>query len=298
MSDRLTTVSGKEFDREANKTLVLVAPDGIASVSFCGLAFLNRKPSDIYLAEALTGELPDFFGRAPNMGPSRNNRRRKIDEMLHAIKVAAENAFKKSLAAKLNEFGLSVCGWRGRKGREEPFAYNLVKNKGKAKLKTIEQTKRGWTTLYGSYVSHLPKGYIKKEHEKKIERVASETFEDIDAFYEEWQSCFVELIRLSSKKSGVVGMDAMMVILPSPSIKKIAIKHIPIALQKVSWKFAKQVPIAFSPWVIGQRNFYAPSVMAGGSNFAHFVDDVKIIFHAPKNTKGVTYIGTHSRRNI
>ena len=296
-SDRLTTQNGNEFDREANKTLVLIAPDGVASVSFCGLALFKNEPADIYLAKSLIGEIPDFFGRVPNMGPCLCNKMRKIDDMLFAIQATAENAMKNSFTARRSAFGLSICGWRIRNGREEPFALNMMKGVGKSKLSILEKTPRRWTNFQQVYVSHLPANYIKAEGEKKIIEASKKKYKTFDESCDAWRDCFVDLIRLSAKKTRLVGMDAMIVVLPPPSIKKIAIRHVPIAMQHVSWKFAQNVPIAYSPWIIGQKNFYAPSVLSG-NKFQHFVDDTEIIFHAPQNKSGVTYIGTYHRRII
>jgi len=44
------------YDHLANKTLILVATDGIITMSYTGDAFVARTPTDQWLAEAITGK--------------------------------------------------------------------------------------------------------------------------------------------------------------------------------------------------------------------------------------------------
>jgi hypothetical protein len=53
VSDRLVTVDGSAFDPAANKSIVIGAKDGIAALSYTGLAFLGGVPTDQWLAELL-----------------------------------------------------------------------------------------------------------------------------------------------------------------------------------------------------------------------------------------------------
>jgi len=298
-SDRLTTINRNEFDREANKTIVLVASDGIATVSLCGLAFFKKQHADIYLAESLTGELDDFFGSVPNMGPCLKNKRRKIDEMIHAMKSRAESLFKNNYSLRKHYFGLSVCGWRVRKGREIPFAYNLQKQEMHSKLLIYENFKMRYSTGPYEVVGHFPKGYISKDQEKIINDTLDREYGSLKEFYIELESLFINLIRQSSKDTNLVGMDAMIVFLPPPRFKKIEIKHLPIEIPHANWNYAKNVPSMFTPWIIGQRNFYSPSLMTLASpNFVHYVDDTQILFAIPGNDKGVTSISPYKRKKI
>jgi hypothetical protein len=55
VSDRLVTVSGKEFDAVANKNVIYLARDADATIGYTGRAFVDRVPTDQWIAEKLGG---------------------------------------------------------------------------------------------------------------------------------------------------------------------------------------------------------------------------------------------------
>ncbi len=46
VSDRLVTQAGKQFDPIANKNILYIGPDGIISLGYTGLAYLDGIPTD------------------------------------------------------------------------------------------------------------------------------------------------------------------------------------------------------------------------------------------------------------
>src|SRR5215211_4929824 len=65
-ADRLVTVrrgSGPNartdvHDDEANKSIVLVTRDAAAAIGYTGIAYLNKKPTDVFLADHFAGRAP------------------------------------------------------------------------------------------------------------------------------------------------------------------------------------------------------------------------------------------------
>ena len=171
ISDRLITVDHTQYDVEANKTIILVADDGVACVSYCGLAFLNGIPSDNFLAQSLTGKIDLFYGNIPNLGPCFNNKHRRLDNMIHAIHVALNSLFRNSLQQKRHYFGLSICGWRTRNGRSFPFILNFEKPERRNRLQIVETTKRHWWMEMAWLFSHVPNGYLSEEHITQLQTI-------------------------------------------------------------------------------------------------------------------------------
>lgn len=60
VSDRLVSVDRRagveSYDREANKTVVYFARDAYVSIGYTGLAYLEDRPTDQWIAEKLIGE--------------------------------------------------------------------------------------------------------------------------------------------------------------------------------------------------------------------------------------------------
>jgi hypothetical protein len=55
VSDRLVSKGGEPFDPLANKNVVVRATDGLLVFGYTGLAFLDRMPTDTWIADRISG---------------------------------------------------------------------------------------------------------------------------------------------------------------------------------------------------------------------------------------------------
>lgn len=109
-SDRFVSVKHPkfptgEFDPHSNKTLVLCGSDCRVVIGYSGLAFLDGKPTDQFIAEAVTG-IPDLSGGGMLIGPpDRGLHYRKIrDRIEHAI----VDAYRRLPQGVANQYATSV----------------------------------------------------------------------------------------------------------------------------------------------------------------------------------------------
>lgn len=58
IADRLTSIRGVPFDTESNKTIVFGARDAIVCLAYAGPSFIDRIPTDQWLAHVVRGEDP------------------------------------------------------------------------------------------------------------------------------------------------------------------------------------------------------------------------------------------------
>ena len=93
VGDRLVSAANKEWDPDANKTVLLLGLDGHACISYSGLAYLGGRPTDQFIAEALSnratvagprGGLAIHFDSSllPRVGPALARLRTLLEEHL------------------------------------------------------------------------------------------------------------------------------------------------------------------------------------------------------------------------
>ena len=58
VGDRLVTVTAKEFDPVANKNVIYLERDAVATIGYTGRAYVDQIPTDQWLAEKLAARGP------------------------------------------------------------------------------------------------------------------------------------------------------------------------------------------------------------------------------------------------
>ena len=72
VSDRLVSVRRgtrvEPFDQAANKTVIFFARDALVTIGYTGVAYLDGRPTDQWIAEKLSGERFGSEDRGPSGG--------------------------------------------------------------------------------------------------------------------------------------------------------------------------------------------------------------------------------------
>lgn len=296
MSDRLITVSSKKYDSDSNKTLVLIGNNGIASISYCGLAYLNSTPSDNFIAKSLVGTPPPFFGRIPSFGNGTFKNKRSIDQMIYKITEDLEKWFNYSAKARQQFFWISICGWRIRKNYCEPILLSIIKKEKKERFEYIDTPDRRWWLKSESRTNNLPKGYLKENDFAAISSLPTiDSVANADDFIRTRKDCFLSIIRRAAVSSKVVGQDAISVIMPHPALSaNIHIELDSIQKKTVQDNLLGPIPVTYTPWIIGNSSYLAPSVFSGGE-WNYCINGINITLNSPHNNVGVSSFSSISR---
>lgn len=296
ISDRLVTANREEHDAKSNKTLVIIGSDGIASVSYFGLAYIRDDTADNFMAKSLIGEPPLFSGRIPAFGPTLNGGHRSIDEMINKIKDDLEWWFDHCLNDKWHHsFGLSICGWRNKGAMPEPILFSMLKKEKSAKFAYIDNPGRHWWLKKDSCTNDLPKGYLNDADYDLIRRLPNVTADtNLIEFVRTRKDCFLDIIRRASASTGLVGLDAMVVVLPRPDAKRVYVDLESIYRWDVRDDLLGVIPATFTPWIIGNSRYIAPSVRTGGVH-PEPVDDYIVEINVPANNSGVFQVSSIAR---
>ncbi len=261
VSDRLVTVARprqvQHFDTQSNKTVVFHATDGIATLSYTGLAFLERAPTDSWIASKLNGVEHPFDPRRvefslrmaikrtawPRLGLAVRNLANDLTE------VAARDSRLRAVPVSV-----AVAGWHWyRRKRARPFVAEISATAG------------------GEYkVEWSP-----RQHRHLIVHLILPNTRFPDAELSEIDSCLVRVdlpaarttlvssVQRVAARSKTVGPDCMVV----------SISHPYLECRQIRTEFVLNPgtePTAFypaySPWVIGPRECFPPTLMVGGGS--------------------------------
>lgn len=251
-SDRLVSLQthrntfGGVHDDLSNKTVVLMADDGVAVASYTGHAYVSGVSTDRLIAEILYDEpVPP--------GTFVANRSRRLRGKIgdHLFRLRNESAKK----IKSEYVELSVVGFRDYRKRMFPFNIKFIlgsSDNREAKLKPPFPITRGFRTA-GAVLSA-----------NEFQRA----YENSDLSAAPWRTDLIPgflttLIRNKSSFDPTVGNEIMMI-------------HVDALNRVVECRFETDTPrtlidsltvdgnpqnVAYTPWVVGWNSVTAPSVM-------------------------------------
>jgi hypothetical protein len=136
LSDRLVSLPSRgsltKFDETANKTVIYVARDAYVSIGYTGLAYIDGRPTDQWIAEKLIGEEVGSR-RGPSGGIAARltaggnipwydigTARRVLRSELFALSLRVGETMKPHLPT------LVMAGWQRRKRFSRPIAHVLT----------------------------------------------------------------------------------------------------------------------------------------------------------------------------
>jgi hypothetical protein len=256
VSDRLVSKGGMPHDPLANKSVVFRATDGLLAFGYTGAAFLERAPTDSWIADALsggscTGDIGGVrYGQFPvsDVGSSL---------LMMCRRLRADQQFQ--------ELGgeISAVGWQWDGKRTRALVRNVlwVLHGGTGRLQWQQIVPR-----------HLP------ERKTTFRMVATGDWalaaEDwrrllrrVGAAGTDWEfveSLLVEAIRQASALTpGTIGSHCMSIRLRPWRFPNALIRFIPEAAHHGT-AFGQTVEVAYSPWMIAPDAIHAPVVLVGG----------------------------------
>ena len=268
VSDRLLTVSRgvevNDFDKRTSKTVVFHAVDGIATLSYTGLGFLDRAPTDTWIAHKLNGEEHPFDPRSVDFTIRFGIKRSRWPPLSLALRQLAEKLSEvanKDSRLRAVPITIAVAGWQCyRRKPPKPFL---------SLIRQVEPGKYGveWTPRrHGRFFLHLtaPGGYIPKDEAEAIDERLSQL--DLS----EATGVLVSSIRRVAARTKTVGADCMAVSISHPwrTGRQVRAEMMINAGEVQSHEQTTPLFASYSPWVIGPHECFPPAVMIGGASFS------------------------------
>ena len=272
VSDRLVTrdsVSGPlTFDLEANKTVVYIARDALVSIGYAGLAYLNHRPTDQWIAEKLIGEEVGSRARIPGGGIPEQLKIGATGpwhELGSAMRLLREELV---VARDLHSTPrcdlprLIIAGWQLWKRRARPVAY-IIADDGKGPLyQTLIATPR-YDWLRGvPCLNFTPSN-------RKLHRIATRLSKELKSFsiVDEVEQRMMQILRVAANQPAYIGKDYLSVLLPPPAAGFMRIRY--VASDASATQARKQHedlspyigPVGFAPWIVTPRYEAGPSLL-------------------------------------
>lgn len=266
VSDRLLSVSRtsgvQTFDCLSNKTVVLHARDGVASLSYTGLAYLRGIPTDTWIAQRLNGDEFPFEPDRDKFMSRTAMRRKQWPRLSLALNRLADSftelASTPSVGLRKTPVLVAVSGWFWyRRKRPRPFiAIIAPANTGKYGV--------GWSPRrYGYYFLEmpLPTGYVTAHERQELDTRLGSL--DLPQAAE----VLAETIQTVAGRTETVGADCMAVSIPHPysETRLITSRFIRNVHAVPSQPVTTPSFVAYSPWFIGPNQCIAPVQMIGCS---------------------------------
>ena len=125
VSDRRVTHKGKVFDSLANKAIVYVGADGVMSVAYTGLAYIDEVHTDQWMAEILSGRRTPAAERpqSPSLHVGTRIRRPELGVALQLIRQELASRIQgPRLSGPGAQHEVVAIGWyHGRRKAARPF---------------------------------------------------------------------------------------------------------------------------------------------------------------------------------
>ena len=309
-SDRLVTVGRSEFDPQSNKSLVFAAPDGIVTMSYCGLAFINDMPTDERIARAISGVTDLMDGPSgltgggswwgTRVGPI--PRWPDVGQMVQLVARDLEDAISRaSVHVRLVAPAVQVVGFqwsRRRPFRWRPIAWRIHRPVGGRYKADIEISPRPKEPPRFLTVMPEPDCFSRQEMQAFADQLAG--IDEIDGI----ERHLVEIICEAAKREPTIGPDAMVVAM-NPREGLLRARFVPAGPATATFVTGGMMQVAFSPWIIGRRLIAPPSTMIGDDAIVigalregDHVADLTLQRHAPPSAGGrgpIFYRGTQRR---
>lgn len=254
VGDRLLTQDAQPWDPLANKSILLLASNGSACISYSGLAYLFGQPTDEWLAEAIHGEpLPIDAHHVPTrIGPYK----RLLGPAVNAVTDAIQRDFVRAPARDRRQ-GLSVAigGWTWKRRTTHPPRPSMLRMKHTgadgARL-MVGRLDRYWPWHQDVRFGHI--GTSCNEELKFIkDRIGGHTALLTE---DDMENILAEAVIRASERTPVVGADLMSLVIRRDQLCRVRYIRNP--------KDNATNSAAYSPWIIGPGIIVPPQVIRGG----------------------------------
>lgn len=276
VSDRLITKQKKKpFDALSNKVVIYRPWDAIVSIGYTGLAFLEGKPTDEWIAERLWGEpiqKPMLLFRRP-----RHNR---TDLGLAVMRLRGEInrvASREGTTEWRNLIEISIAGWYWQQRLARP-TYAVLRKRERSSDVSLNRLDRHWHftkqvvfSETGGWLAHDRENFAVLQ--TNLNRLGA----DILSSPKLVADLLAETIRSLSFVVPSIGRDLMMVLIPTPP-GEVTVRNMPE--HPLTPHEEGSAPTYFTPCIIGTTAMISPSTTQFGYNF--LTGDIRISVDVPE----------------
>ena len=276
VSDRLVTKGGQEHDELANKSLFFAGKDCVVSMAYTGLAYLDGKRTDDFIAECMQPICSRDNDGAIYQGQY-NPKISKCYNLGNAIKIIKDSleSLKDRNFIRYN-FELTICGWLGywkKRKKPRPCLIKLSKRRNSNEIIINHYVPRYWCYKpSGVFFNDSPKGYISLNDFVNIkDRLDRIPWGNDDVHIDITKKILISLIQKAASETPLVGPDCMIILLPHPALVENGMDAV-ISFNPLETRFSKvgdgvdkdkDYPVIYTPWSIGSNSFYSPSKIMG-----------------------------------
>jgi hypothetical protein len=281
-ADRLLTKGKAVHDPVANKTIICSLKNAVIVLSYAGIAYLGRQPTDEWLAEILWGGAigrgPDGAGPAALLMGQRPNDW-TIDQAVSVLKQKLD-AIPQHV---INRGGLylSLAGWRV--GREPPRSFVIeIERPRQARVATVCGTPRRTRPRREFVIGRIGAFIAPRLLNAAFDRYRPSRTLNM----EDVEQTFIETIRSVACKDRTVGPNVLCTMFPidGPAICRFH-PATPHAARMAHAQGENVIPVAHTPWIMSSGSVQAPQMSAGKS--ISDLDGYPLVLDAPAPATGI-----------
>jgi hypothetical protein len=255
--DRLVSAQGIAHDRNSNKTIIYRAPDSVVAISYTGLAYIGPTPTDVWLAELITGRPLDdpmmcsSFGVRHNWPPIQAFLDRAIVTLNSRTSAGRWTEVERRVGVEL-----LYSGWQwDRRGRSRPIV-GSIRQVGGAYVH--EPGRRHLQKGAGDH-SVAPAEYVTDDLKKAMNQ-AHLGLAGRDAI-----GVLVAGLRtVHQRHPTTVGADCLGIFLRRPSVNLAAPCELVCEFWTAEEPAVEGTPVTFVPWIIERSFIQAPAALNFG----------------------------------
>jgi len=266
---RLTNDIGitEEF---SNKNILFAARDGIIAVGYTGVAFIDRVPTDQWLAEVLIGERYERGAQPSGIRIGSIRSGYSVQDALPALRDAL-NAARPFVAPSwqaqwtAHSFDVVAVGWVwNAAGYSVPVFAGIEKPAGSDEF-VLGYLRNEWWTDHTFTLIAAPDSTAWPDLLKAVQSGIATATTELDV-----EQALLAGVRTSADRHPSVGRDCMVIRIDPPDSATAVVRFDrsgPPATEAVpiGYRVRKTLPVAYSPWIIGPEIIHAPSRMIGDS---------------------------------
>lgn len=280
------------FDPRSNKNVVYFARDAYVVIAYTGLAYLEGRTTDQWIAEKLIGEDISTWGLGPSGGiaqrmisgpPSRWFDIGMARQILRRELIASAQRLP---ANQRHHFPrIVIAGWQRGKRLWRPILY-LIADMGDGPL----YRGNGWAQRHGwergiFYLDFTPRSPL-------LDRIRSELNEQLltGRSSEEAEKLMGEALRTAAHNSLGIGKDYLSILLPPPNEARVHTKYSAFVedVHTIPGIFSPYIgAVGYSPWVVAPHRVIPPAVLVGTGSTSGGLGDFTLELEGPPNITGV-----------
>ena len=306
VTDRLVSTSvgrkAKAYDPESNKNLIFLSNFAAVAIGYAGLSYLNRIPTDEWIAQTLWGEK---LTRGPRGGPAMSHFGwRQLPTLGPALKVLADkltNVAASTPAMSRYPVFLAVTGWIAYTHKEPRPFFCIIGPRTPTTLGTYAVQ---WVAPrhFGNrhFVSATPNGYVSTAERRELFDKLG-TAEGPKAAEE----LLIQTLRIVAERSPeTVGADCMSISLSPPHLRQVIVEYLPDVVRAAVLRSGKgdaQLPVSYTPWILSPLGIHAPTIMGPAAGTHLVIGEWTIQFRGPSlpegsSDSGIDYFAQSQKR--